>query len=480
MVFSSLVFLFLFFPLFFTLYYSFPNRFRNYIALAGSLLFYAWGAPRIVFLLIIASLSDYIISILMKRLDDNPTYRKYLLTFSICVNVSLLGYFKYANFFVHEFNKLMAAIGVGSIPWMEVALPVGISFFTFHKISYVVDVYRRVTKPASNFPDYLLYMVLFPQLIAGPIIRYHDIYEQIENRAHSLDNFFEGLFRFILGLGKKVLIANVLGEVSDKIFNLDPASVPVTYAWLGAICYSFQIYFDFSGYSDMAIGLGRMMGFHFLENFNMPYISRNITEFWLRWHISLSSWMREYLYIPLGGNRVSDFQKYVNLWIVFLVSGIWHGANWTFLLWGAYHGLFLSLDKLFWQARSLMMNKILSITITYIMIVFSWVIFRSPDAGYAWKYSLRMLGLTHYAPSTSIIIWEDLLTNRGLFILCLAAVISFLPAFNLYDRFRERIVAATAGIVLDGTRFAFFTFVAIFSILALSNAKFNPFIYFRF
>ena len=462
------------------LYYSFPKRFRNYVALGGSLFFYAWGAPRIVFLLIVSSLSDYIVALVMKQVGEDQPKRKLLLGFAVCANVSLLGYFKYSNFFVHEFNSLISHFGFASIQWTEIVLPIGISFFTFQKISYVVDVYRKTTKPAESFSGYLLYVVLFPQLIAGPIIRYHDIFEQIGNRKYSLEDFFEGMFRFALGLGKKVLIANQLGEVSDKIFSVAPASVPVSYAWLGVVCYSFQIYFDFSGYSDMAIGLGRMMGFRFLENFNMPYISRNITEFWHRWHISLSNWMKEYLYIPLGGNRVSNFRKYVNLWIVFLISGIWHGADWTFLLWGAYHGFFLTLDKLFLRASTLKVHKVLSIALCYLIVLFSWVIFRSPDAGYALQYSLRMLGLTNYVPAPTLIVWQDFLTNRGLFVLCLAAFISFFPAFGIYDRVRQQLAASTSENAWYGVRFASLMVVAVLSILALSNAKFNPFIYFRF
>lgn len=480
MVFSSLVFLFLFFPLFFAFYYSFPIRLRNYVALGGSLVFYAWGAPKIVLLLIISSLSDYIVTLLMNRTGERLSIRKYLLAFSVCANVALLGYFKYSNFFVHEFNKVMSSLGIGSVSWSEVVLPIGISFFTFQKISYVVDVYRGTTRPATNFSGYLLYVALFPQLIAGPIIRYHDVFEQIENRRHSMDDFFEGMFRFALGLGKKVLIANTLGEVSDKIFNLAPASIPVPYAWLGVICYSFQIYFDFSGYSDMAIGLGRMMGFHFLENFNMPYISKNITEFWHRWHISLSSWMKEYLYIPLGGNRVPELRRYMNLWIVFLASGIWHGANWTFLLWGAYHGFFLTLDKWFWRTASLRLSKALSIGLTYVIILFSWVIFRAPDASYAWHYSLRMLGLTGYIPSANIVIWEDLLSNRGLLVLGVAVLISFFPAFSVFDRLHQQFLNIRSEVAFNGVKFASLMLITVLSILALSNANFNPFIYFRF
>ena len=478
MVFSSLIFLSLFLPIFLITYYIVPRRCKNAFALLSSLFFFAWGAPKIVFLLVIFSFLDYRISLLFKKFKDHPQESKWLMAVSILANISSLGYFKYSNFFVHELNNLLSVFGQQPFQWTEIVLPIGISFFTFQKISYVIDVYRGTTEPANCFSDFLLYVALFPQLIAGPIIRYHDVDKQIKFRTHSESLFLDGVVRFSIGLGKKLLIANAMGEVADKVFSIQATSLPVLYTWLGAICYSYQIYFDFSGYSDMAIGLGRMIGFRYQENFNMPYISSNITEFWKRWHISLTSWMREYLYIPLGGNRRSTIRTYLNLWIVFLISGIWHGAQWTFLAWGAYHGFFLTIDKIFWLKYSRKINKALSITIAYVIVLFGWVVFRSPDIGYALDYTLRMLRLNGLASASSPIIWQEFINNRGLFILAVATLLSFFPAFPLYRHIRERFYFS--GFFLVKIKYISIVLLQILSIAALCNSSFNPFIYFRF
>ena len=478
MVFSSLIFLSLFLPIFLITYYIVPRRCKNAFALLSSLFFFAWGAPKIVFLLVIFSFLDYRISLLFKKFKDHPQESKWLMAVSILANISSLGYFKYSNFFVHELNNLLSVFGQQPFQWTEIVLPIGISFFTFQKISYVIDVYRGTTEPANCFSDFLLYVALFPQLIAGPIIRYHDVDKQIKFRTHSESLFLDGVVRFSIGLGKKLLIANAMGEVVDKVFSMPATSLPTSYSWLGAICYSYQIYFDFSGYSDMAIGLGRMIGFRFRENFNMPYISSNITEFWQRWHISLSSWMKQYLYIPLGGNRCSTTRTYINLWIVFLISGIWHGAQWTFLAWGAYHGFFLTLDKVFWLKCSRQINKALSITITYVIVLFGWVIFRSPDIGYASDYGLRMLGLNGLASAGNLIIWQEFINNRGLFILAVATLLSFFPSFPLYRHICERFYFS--GFFLVKIKYICIVLLQILSIAALCNSSFNPFIYFRF
>jgi alginate O-acetyltransferase complex protein AlgI len=451
---------------------------KNYVALIGSLLFYSWGAPKVVFYLVIFSYFDYIISTLFVRYREFGSWPKYLLTSSIIANIGLLVYFKYSNFFFHEANIFLLKFGIESYKWTDIVLPIGISFFTFQKISYVIDVYRGTTKPAKHFSDFLLYVALFPQLIAGPIIRYHDVEKQIRSRDHSLDNFFYGLFRFSIGLGKKILIADTMGQVADKVFSISAVSLPVSYTWIGIICYSFQIYFDFSGYSDMAIGMGRMMGFHYRENFNMPYISQSITEFWRRWHISLSSWMKEYLYIPLGGNRISPLRTYVNLWIVFLISGLWHGASWTFILWGAYHGFFLSLDRLFQRKRVEGISKIVGVATTYLIVLFSWVVFRSPDFDYAVNYYLRMLNITKLEAQTQLILWQELVCNRTLLTLGVAILISFFPAFPYFNRLIERI--SFSKVVRDGIKFASIAALLTLSIASLCTVGFNPFIYFRF
>ena len=311
MVFSSYLFLFVFLPIFFSAYYASPRILRNLTALIASYLFYAWGAPTIVPLLLASSVLDYWISTAMTGVQRTPRARRRLFFLGIVINLSGLFYFKYANFFIAEVNRAAQSFGGGGMEWISVALPIGISFFTFQKISYLADVYQGKVAPASRLLDYLLYVALFPQLIAGPIVRYHDIHSQLRSRRISLDDVTYGLSRFCIGLGKKVLIADEMGRVADNIFGLASGDLTMSYSWLGACAYCFQIYFDFSGYSDMAIGLGRMMGFRLLENFNMPYISESITEVWQRWHISLSNWMKEYVYVPLGGNRISPARTYL-------------------------------------------------------------------------------------------------------------------------------------------------------------------------
>lgn len=341
MVFSSVLFLFYFLPIFFLVYILIPVKLRNTWALIASLLFYAWGAPIFVFVVSGIIVIDFFIVNKIYESQDRSLRRK-LLTVSVILKVGLLAYFKYANFFIENIDVVLQAAGFSKIPWTQVALPIGISFFTFQALTYSVDVYRKVHAPLKSIGDYLLYILLFPQLIAGPIVRYNEIADQLEDRHENenFDNRVLGLFRFIIGLSKKVLIANVLGAEADKAFAFSQDELTSNIAWIGILAYTFQIYFDFSGYSDMAIGLGRMMGFKFPENFNNPYVSQNITEFWRRWHITLGRFMRDYLYIPLGGNRVTVSRMYFNLAFVFIVSGFWHGAAWNFLIWGAYHGFF--------------------------------------------------------------------------------------------------------------------------------------------
>lgn len=478
--FNSLTFIFLFFPLFFSIYYLAQGRLKNSWAILGSLFFYSWGSPIIIFNLLFICFIDYYISKGVRKFSSHKNVIKIFITVSICTNVCLLGYFKYQNFFINEVNRIISFFGIVPIPLSTILLPVGLSFLTFKKISYIVDVYRGKTAPAATFSDFLLYVMLFPQIMAGPIVRYHEISDQIKYRKHSLELFFNGMVRFSLGLGKKVLIADILGEIANKIFAMPPESLPVAYAWLGIVCFTFQIYFDFSGYSDMAIGIGNMMGFTCPENFNMPYISQTVTEFWRRWHITLSSWMREYLYIPLGGNRVSSYRMYSNLWIVFLLSGLWHGANWTFVIWGAYYGFFLTIDKLFWHNISLKINKTLNIAITFLIILFGWVLFRSPDLTFAINYYMRMLGFLHYSASHPPIIWQELVSNRAIFILFVALFISFFPALNLFDRMHFQLRNSSSDFIISGIKFVLVMVISFLAIVSISNTNFNAFIYFRF
>ena len=477
MVFSSLTFLFLFLPLTLAAYYAVPERQRNLVALMASALFYAWGAPRFVVVLFVSGLADYLLGRELPEGRRSFRERKFILTIAIGLNISLLLYFKYANFFVAEMNGLLAGMGGRAVSWTAVALPIGISFFTFQKVSYLVDVYRGVAKPARNALDYLLYVALFPQLIAGPIVRYHDVARQLEMRDYTRERFFTGILRFCQGLGKKVLVANTMAELADAAFGSAPAGLSCGQAWLGVLAYAFQIYFDFSGYSDMAIGLGRMLGIEFLENFNRPYISRSITEFWRRWHISLSNWMREYLYIPLGGNRRGTARTYFNLWTVFLISGFWHGAAWNFVAWGAFHGFFLCLDKLVKGTRLSRAPGWIGLPVTFVLVLFSWVLFRAPTLPHALAYMARMMNLFGTVSATAPALGFSL---RHPVMLVVALVICFGPALKPHPFDFMRLDPDQARLPQAMARFAVAMLMLAWSAAVLATSSFNPFIYFRF
>ncbi len=379
MVFSSTIFLLVFLPIVLSIYYLVDKRYKNWVLLLSSIFFYSWGAPKFIFVILGTTFVDFFLVGLMYR-SERKALRRLLLVLSLSVNVGLLFYFKYSNFFIDNINVLLGGMGVKEIVWVKLILPIGISFYTFESLTYVIDVYRKVHAPLKNFWEYQLYIILFPKLIAGPIIRYHEISDQISDRTanETIENRINGFFRFIMGLSKKMLIANVLGEVVDSVHLLPADSITTPLAWIVTLCYTFQIYFDFSGYSDMAIGLALMFGFKFPENFNNPYISQSITEFWRRWHISLGNWMRNYLYIPLGGNRVkSQSRLYFNLWFVFLISGLWHGASWNFIIWGAYHGLFLVMERFFLLKVYAKLGKYASILITFFIVNIGWIYFRT-------------------------------------------------------------------------------------------------------
>ena len=402
-------------------------------------------------------------------------HEKKILTIGLVINIGVLLYCKYANFFVAELKPILSFIGMDGFHWTHIALPIGISFFTFQKISYLIDVYRKTTSPCNRFSTYLLYVSLFPQLIAGPIIRYHDVAQQLQSREHSSRLFLSGVWRFCLGLSKKVILANTLGEIADNGFTL--GQVPSTRRQgICILCYTMQIYYDFSGYSDMAIGLGRMLGFHYLENFNAPYISRNFTEFWKRWHISLSNWMREYLYFPLGGNRFGKLRTSFNLWLVFLLSGIWHGASWNFLIWGAYHGFFISLDKLAGQLSFPRIPKLIAIPVTFLLVMIGWVFFgrRPAPCPVVHLISFRSAfcssaALDHSEPSGAP--HRDALHRPSLFLSpALYTILYYRP-----DRAcgTENLPCRSCSILL--LNHTFYPFAGF-----LVSSSFNPFIYFRF
>lgn len=476
MVFSSVTFLLYFLPIFLILYYLVGIRLKNIVILAASMIFYAWGAPVFLFVLMVSTFIDFYLVGYMDRLEPG-TKKKLFLALSVFLNLGLLAFFKYANFFVENVNFILSGFGFSNMKWTEVALPIGISFYTFQTLTYSIDVYRKVHKPLTKAWDYILYIMMFPQLIAGPIVRFSHIADQIEDRKKNdtIDMKLLGFYRFVIGLAKKVLIANVLGHEADKIFSFGEADLNTPLAWIGIVAYSFQIYFDFSGYSDMAIGLGKMIGFRFPENFNNPYISQSITEFWRRWHMTLGSWMRDYLYIPLGGSKVKTQRRlYFNLWLVFLVSGLWHGAAWNFVIWGAFHGLFLIIDKLFYLKFSKAIGRIPSIIITYIVTLVGWVLFRAESMSQVAFYTKKMFVMDfhgiHYYFSPEF--WSML------------AVGSFFAFFTLTKfglKVEQKVFYSESFQVKANLSMSAITVVLLLlSVSSVTSSGFNPFIYFRF
>lgn len=475
MIFSSSLFLIFFLPTFLLIYYLVGKKYKNIVLLVSSIAFYSWGAPRFIFVILLTTFLDFYLVKWMDR-SNSRAKRRTLLVLSVSMNLGLLLYFKYFNFFISNVNSLAGPLHIHLATIAGLALPIGISFYTFETLTYVVDVYRKVHAPLTRFRDYLLYIILFPKLIAGPIVRYHTIADQINDRFSSdtIDQRLSGFYRFMLGLGKKVLIANVAGKYADTLLNTDPHQLGMLSAWAGILGYAFQIYFDFSGYSDMAIGLGRMIGFRLPENFNNPYTASSITEFWRRWHMTLGAWMRNYLYIPLGGNRVNTkFRLYFNLWLVFLASGLWHGASWNFIFWGAYHGLFLVLERMFLLKVYNRTGKWISIPLTFLIVVTGWVFFRLEHFSSAIQYihTLFNFGSTVQSPA---------LNKEFLTMLCVATFFSFftlLPkaislqegVFGLVQRTPAHLILAVISVMLF-----------ILSLSSITSADFNPFIYFRF
>ncbi|CAM4101031.1 MBOAT family O-acyltransferase [Bacillus paramycoides] len=464
MVFSNLFFLCLFLPAVLLIYYAVRKELQNIVLLFFSLVFYAWGEPIYVFLMLFSIFVNYWFGILLGNSRFTNGQRKMLLTFAIVMNTAILGYFKYANFLVDNINSIFHT----NIILEKIPLPIGISFFTFHAMSYIIDIYKKKVDAQRNIFDLALYFTVFPQLVAGPIVRYNTISHQLHQRTVDAKKFSEGIRRFIIGLGKKVLIANQLGAIADEIFAMNPSDMSVSLAWMGAIAYTLQIYFDFSGYSDMAIGLGKMFGFDFLENFNYPYISKSISEFWRRWHISLGSWFRDYVYIPLGGNRVTTWKVYRNLFIVWGLTGFWHGASWTFMIWGIYYGILIALEK---AGLENLLQKLWSpLQHIYVMflVIIGWVFFRADNFSYCFEFLKSMFGFN--GPLTDINSYFYIMNYWGIFLL---AIITAAPVFPWLQK------------MLSTKRFAILSPVYYLSILVivlvfLTNATYNPFIYFRF
>lgn len=474
MVFSSIIFLLYFLPIFLILYFIVGKKYKNIVILASSIFFYSWGAPVFVFILLGSTFLDFYLVQWMHK-SQKPKKKKQLLILSILLNVGLLAYFKYANFFVENVNSFIEALGGKELEWTEVILPIGISFYTFQTLTYSIDVYRGIHQPLKRVWDYMLYIIMFPQLIAGPIVRFNHIADQITDRTETIDDRLMGFYRFCIGLGKKVLIANVLGAKVSQIMGAnDFSSLDTTTAWIGILAYTFQIYFDFSGYSDMAIGLGRMMGFRFPENFNNPYTSKSITEFWRRWHMTLGTWMRDYLYIPLGGNQVSTpLRLYFNLWLVFLISGLWHGASWNFVAWGAYHGFFLIIERLFLKDILKRLGNAASWGYCFFVSVLGWVIFKIEDMGLAMEYYKKLFAFDFQSVSIST-------EPRFWFIFVIAIFFSFFLLLPHGKKIHDTIFEKDYSYPMMKRMWFLSMVLLLLSVSSLATADFNPFIYFRF
>lgn len=478
MVFSDPLFLFGFLPFVLTLHTLAPKRWRNAVLLAASLGFYCWGEAQFVAVMLGSIGLNYLLGIKIENCQDLSRKKRWL-ELAVCANLAILILFKYTNFIL---ENLGGFTGLKTDLWTKIHLPIGISFFTFQAMSYVIDVYRGQVKAQRNFLSLALYVASFPQLIAGPIVRYCDVSRQLARRVLTFEKFSYGVQRFIIGLGKKVIIANVAAEIADKAFAIQASELTTCDAWLGAFAYSLQIYFDFSGYSDMAIGLGYMFGFRFIENFNYPYISRSITEFWRRWHISLSTWFRDYLYIPLGGNRFGRSRTYANLMIVFVLCGLWHGASWTFLLWGLYHGVFLILERQ-GLSRLLKLDRPTSHAYTLLVVMGGWVLFRCESLSQSASFYGAMVGLSEgFALSTGL----RMATQHYHIAVMILGVLAATPLGTVVvERLGEFSQSPSKWQPARQTMF----FVSLASALGIQfvwaaclvvSGTYNPFIYFRF
>ena len=464
MLFSSMTFVFMFLPIVCALYLLSSKRFHNPILLAASIIFYAWGEPKFLAIMLLTILINYAGAIAVEKFNS---HKKFWLISTIVVDLGLLIYFKYFNFIIDNINNLFHA----HINALDVIMPIGISFYTFQALSYVIDVFRGDCKAQKDVYKLALYICLFPQLIAGPIVKYHDVAEQIEDREVNFDKVNTGVKRFIIGLSKKMLIANTLGAIADKIFTQPADTFSPLVAWLGSISYTLQLYYDFSGYSDMAIGLGLVFGFQFMENFNYPYISKSITEFWRRWHISLSTWFKQYLYIPLGGNRINKNRTYINLGIVFLLTGVWHGASWNFVFWGLWNGFFIILEKMtgWHNDTDKVPVKILKHIYTIFVFVLGWVMFRADNMTYAWTYLKNMFGLVPVHDITYTMMYY---VDNVEIVTLLAGILCAMPIFKnmIYVENKAAKLAVNVWLMV----------LFILSSAAIAASTYNPFIYFRF
>lgn len=467
MVFSSLTFLFVFLPIILIVYYSSPRKIRNAILFIGSLVFYAWGEPVYITIMLFSTVFDYINGLLIRKYKETEQIKKarIILINSIIVNLGILCFFKYSNFFIENVNNIFNL----DIHLLSIVLPIGISFYTFQTMSYTIDVYLEKVEAQKNIIDFGSYVTFFPQLVAGPIIKYRDINTQLKNRKETIDDFSYGITRLCIGLFKKVILANNIGILWNQIIGGTISEIPVLTAWFGAICFSFQIYFDFSGYSDMAIGLGRMFGFHFPENFEHPYTSKSITEFWRRWHISLGTWFKEYVYIPLGGSRKGKKKLVRNLLIVWILTGLWHGASWNFVLWGLYFGILLIIEKLILTKYLEKLPSIVRHIYTMFFVVISWVIFAFEDITNVFLYLKAMFGINRVGLLNNELLYL-FQTHWILIVICIIASTTVIRRINIIkDKNYYPAIKNIACLIMFGI-----------SICFLIGSTYNPFLYFRF
>lgn len=470
MLFVSPIFLFIFVPIFYILYFTVPAKFKNLILLIGSMIFYAWGEPTFVYAVILSAFLDWILAKFIVKAKSTKGRKTFLFT-AVLLNLGLLFYFKYCNFFIDNVNRFFDILHFGHMELVKVVLPLAISFIVFEKITYVADVYMQRSQPAKSFLDYCIYVFLFPKLIAGPIIKYHEIEDQIQSRTVNQDDIIEGFFRFSKGIFKKVIIADTMGEITKMVFGLSAQQLGCIDAWLGALCFSMQIYFDFSGYSDMAIGLLRVMGFRIPENFNLPYVSRHIGEFWKRWHISFMTFIKDYFYIPIGGSRCSKFRQYANIMLCFLIVGMWHSAKWSQVLVGVYHGGFVMIDKALKikPDKKRLLPVPLQIFFTFMIVMFGWI-FTKCETFTQLGYYLKAM----FSPLNHEFTTAPLFSDNVIAFLILGLIMSFIPATTLYVRIRDYIDKYLP------VKFILFFLLLIFTIGKVSSNNYETFLYFRF
>ena len=468
MVFSSLTFLFVFLPIVLLIYYISPRPLKNFVILLFSLIFYAWGEPKFIFLIILSILINYIGALQIVKNSSDTEKRKFIFITLLLIDISILFFFKYYGFIISSIGSLFGI----DLVIRDIPLPLGISFYTFQQISYIIDVYTKKTKVQKNLINFAAYITMFPQLIAGPIVKYNDIESQLKNRNENLTQFSSGVHRFIIGLGKKVLLANSIGAIWSEIKVIPLNEISILTSWIGIIAFALQIYFDFSGYSDMAMGLAKMFGFEFLENFNYPYISKSVTEFWRRWHISVGTWFREYLYIPLGGNKKGNLIQIRNLFVVWFTTGLWHGASFNFIAWGIYFGVILFIEKIIFKNILNKLPSFLCHIYTLILVLIGWVIFDMNTLSSAMEYISIMFGLSNNLVVDKLSLF---ILSNNIVILLIGIICSTTLLPNVFKKLRCSLKKSNIFIIIS-----MYLIIFILSISYLVGESFNPFLYFRF